>query len=105
MTSKNPISLTSFSQSSFNNNDSSTDYSTIIELKQPSWEALRKQVRQLESEIEQKLTSYSNLIAQVSKKKPGSSNGSQSNLTNDGLIESSSEVAELHLEELINKTV
>ncbi|CAJ0914438.1 16235_t:CDS:2 [Entrophospora sp. SA101] len=103
MTSKNPISLTSFSQSSFNNNDSSTDYSTIIELKQPSWEALRKQVRQLESEIEQKLTSYSNLIAQVSKKKPGSSNGSQSNLTNDGLIESSSEVAELHLEELINK--
>ncbi|CAG8449279.1 2695_t:CDS:2 [Diversispora eburnea] len=86
------------------NNGSSTDVVTPTQ-QQPSWEFLRKQARQLENEIEQKLTSYSKLAAQVGRNTNGVSSVSLgSGLYGDnGLSGNSSEAMELELEELIKK--
>lgn len=73
----------------------STDLSTSV-TSQQSWEYLRKQARQLENELEQKLTSYSKIAAQVGRS-VGYGLGSKKN---DG---NSSEAMELELEELIKK--
>ncbi|RIA90332.1 hypothetical protein C1645_797081 [Glomus cerebriforme] len=64
-----------------------------------SWEYLRKQARQLENELEQKLTSYSKIAAQVGRSAgygPWSKGG-------EGMTGNSSEAMELELEELIKK--
>ncbi|CAG8435786.1 13042_t:CDS:2 [Funneliformis mosseae] len=76
----------------------STDLSTSV-ISQQSWEYLRKQARQLENELEQKLTSYSKIAAQVGRS-VGYGLGSKKN---DGMAGNSSEAMELELEELIKK--
>ncbi|CAG8529981.1 6073_t:CDS:2 [Funneliformis caledonium] len=76
----------------------STDLSTSV-TSQQSWEYLRKQARQLENELEQKLTSYSKIAAQVGRS-VGYGLGSKKN---DGMAGNSSEAMELELEELIKK--
>ncbi|CAG8560456.1 7873_t:CDS:2 [Dentiscutata erythropus] len=84
------------------NNISSTDVSTTP-VQQLSWEFLRKQARQLENEIEQKLNSYSKLAAQVGRN-ISSSPGNIGNLYGgEGLVGNSSEAMELELDELIKK--
>ncbi|GES86244.1 Golgi SNAP receptor complex member 1-like [Rhizophagus clarus] len=60
-----------------------------------SWEHLRKQARQFENELEQKLTSYSKIAAQVGRS-VGDSKG-------EDITGNSSEAMELELEELIKK--
>jgi len=76
----------------------SNDPSTSV-TSQHSWEYLRKQARQLENELEQKLTSYSKVAAQVGRS-VGYSPGDQ---RSDGMAGNSSEAMELELEELIKK--
>ncbi|CAB4404072.1 unnamed protein product [Rhizophagus irregularis] len=61
-----------------------------------SWEYLRKQARQFENELEQKLTSYSKIAAQVGRSVGYSKEG-------EGTTGNSSEAMELELEELIKK--
>lgn len=61
-----------------------------------SWEYLRKQARQFENELEQKLTSYSKIAAQVGRSVGYSKEGK-------GATGNSSEAMELELEELIKK--
>ncbi|CAG8666975.1 10339_t:CDS:2, partial [Acaulospora morrowiae] len=82
-------------------NNTSTDISSAP-TQQPSWEFLRKQARQLENEIEQKLTSYSKLAAQVGRS-IGSGSLGNGLYGDNGLSGNSSEAMELELEELIKK--
>ncbi|CAG8461048.1 16906_t:CDS:2 [Acaulospora colombiana] len=85
------------------NNTSSTDISLAPQ--QLSWEFLRKQARQLENEIEQKLTSYSKLAAQVGRSVNSIGSGSLGNglYGENGLSGNSSDAMELELDELIKK--
>src|SRR6266498_3847889 len=64
-----------------------------------SWEYLRKQARQFENELEQKLTSYSKIAAQVGRSAGHDSWGKGG----EGMTGNSSEAMELELEELIKK--
>jgi golgi SNAP receptor complex member 1 len=84
------------SPATLHTNLASNDLSTSAH----SWEYLRKQARQLENELEQKLTSYSKIAAQVGRVgyEPGSKEG-------EGITGNSSEAMELELEELIKKVI
>ncbi|KAG9291421.1 hypothetical protein G9A89_021839 [Geosiphon pyriformis] len=72
---------------------------------QLSWEFLRKQARQLENEIEQKLTSYSKIAASVGRtrnRELGSGNASLAGRGGNN-VGNSNEAMELELDELVKK--
>ncbi|CAG8516103.1 10055_t:CDS:2 [Ambispora gerdemannii] len=91
------IPSSSLSSSNTNNKDSNNNNPQL------SWEFLRKQARQLENEIEQKLTSYSKIATSVGRNNRNvdgvGGSGSSGNVAGGN----SSEAMELELDELLKK--